>query len=60
MEEKDFKVYVRRMYDHNYSVRTNWEVIVLDDLDVDEEKADAEYGMWFDEVVEDMGEGKYV
>ena len=64
MEESEFKGHLTRKYDRNHSVRTNWEVLVLDELMEDsddmEKKADEEYGFWFDEFVEELGEGKYV
>ena len=58
MNEIDFKTYLKESYQPDYSVRENWEAIVLN-LVNDEVEAEKEYGMWFDEVVEDMGGGHY-
>ena len=54
MNEKDFKELVREKYDDDHSIRTNWEDIVLDGIEEDEDVADTLYGDWFDEVYEEM------
>jgi len=59
MNEKEFKEYLKEEYTRNWSVRENWEILVVEYFRLTEEEAAEEYGMWFDEHMESIGEGTY-
>ncbi len=59
MNEKEFKEYLEEEYSRDHPIRENWEILVVEYFRLTEEEADAEYGMWFDEYTESIGEGTY-